>query len=93
MPHHDLTAHQALDAIAASARELAKAHKSLTEFVHGPEATRVARVLEFEVAEMNANVSLLRKALGDQKAEERAEQRSAALLGTPMPTPVGASDG
>lgn len=83
MPHDNLTASEALDAIAASARELAKAHRSLAEFVPGAEANRVERVLEFEVEQLQGAVAVLRKTLGDVKAADLAGARAAAAAGIP----------
>jgi hypothetical protein len=76
VPHQDQTPQQAIDALAAAARELSAAYANLSTHVKGDEAQRVCRVLEFEVDVMNASISILRKAFGDQRVAERVSGRT-----------------
>lgn len=75
MPHLDQMPNDAIDSVAASARELGVAYEKLAKLVAGAEAARVARVLEFEVAELLSAVAVLRKAFGDQRDEARVAGR------------------
>jgi len=91
--HAEQTAQQALDALDACRRELARAHEMLVKHVPGDEAARVARIVEFEVPVIAASCSTLRKVLGNERADERAESRRRQQVGEAMPdpTPVGAT--
>jgi len=73
--HTDMTPQEAVDTVAASAREIGAAQAALSTRVTsapgmwGREAARIARVLENEAQELNAALSTLRKFTRSEQQE------------------------